>query len=106
MQDAFERLAGVIESRKSADPGSSYTAKLMHAGVDAMNKKILEEAYETCVAAREADRGHLVYEIADLFYHTLVLASFRGVTVAEIAAELDRRSSQGGLAEKASRSAP
>jgi phosphoribosyl-ATP pyrophosphohydrolase len=104
MLDTFERLAGVIESRRSADPDSSYTAKLMHAGVDAINKKILEEAYETCVAAREADRGQLVHEIADLFYHTLVLASFRGVTVAEIAAELGRRSTQSGLAEKASRS--
>ena len=103
MQDTFERLAGVIESRKGADPGSSYTAKLMHAGVDAINKKVMEEAYETCVAARENDKPHLVCELADLFYHALVLAAFRGVAVAEIAAELDRRAGQSGLAEKASR---
>jgi phosphoribosyl-ATP pyrophosphohydrolase len=103
MKDTFERLMGVIEERKTADPASSYTAKLMHAGVDAMNKKVLEEAYETCVAAREQDRGHLVRELADLFYHALVLAASCGVKVAEIAGELDRRSGVSGLAEKASR---
>ena len=104
MQDTFERLAGVIESRKAADPGSSYTAKLMHAGVDAINKKVMEEAHEACVAARENDKPHLVRELADLFYHALVLAAFRGVAVGDIAAELDRRAGQSGLAEKAARS--
>jgi phosphoribosyl-ATP pyrophosphohydrolase len=103
MQDILERLALVIESRKTADPGSSYTATLMHAGVDAMNKKVIEEAYETCVAARCEDKEHLVREIADLFYHVLVLAASREVHVAEIAAELERRSGVSGLQEKAAR---
>ncbi len=93
----------VLASRKGADPAASYTAQLMRGGPDAIGKKIMEEAYETCLAGREDDREHLVREMADLFYHVLVLGALRDVSVAEVAAELDRRSGTSGLAEKASR---
>ncbi|MEK6795059.1 MAG: phosphoribosyl-ATP diphosphatase [Spirochaetota bacterium] len=101
--NAFERLASVIAERKTADPSTSYTAKLMHTGVDKMNKKIIEEAYETCMAAKENDKAHLTAEICDLFYHTLVLAGYKDITIADIASELERRAGTSGLLEKASR---
>lgn len=106
MQDTLERLAAVIAARKGADPSTSYTAKLVHAGVDAIAKKVLEEAYEAAVAARDGDRAHLVRELADLFYHVLVLAGLRDIAVGEIAAELERREGQSGIAEKAARGKP
>ena len=106
MVDTLERLAAVIAARKGADPASSYTAKLMHGGADAVAKKVLEEAYEAAVAARDGDRAHLVRELADLFYHALVLAGLRDVGVGEITAELERREGRSGLEEKASRGKP
>ncbi len=96
----------VLASRKGADPAASYTAQLMRGGPDAIGKKIMEEAYETCLAGREGDHEHQVREMADLFYHVLVLGAFRDVSVAEVAAELDRRAGTSGLAEKASRNKP
>jgi phosphoribosyl-ATP pyrophosphohydrolase len=93
----------VLRSRRGADPATSYTAQLMQGGADAIGKKIMEEAYETCLAGREADREQLVREMADLLYHVLVLAAFRDVSVEQVAAEMDRRAGTSGLAEKASR---
>lgn len=104
--ETFETLMSVIRGRKHADPSTSYTAKLMHAGIDTINKKIIEEAYETCMAAKENDKKHLTAEICDLIYHTFVLAGYSDISLADIAAELDRRSGMSGLAEKASRGTP
>lgn len=105
MSDIIRHLMETIESRKDSDPGSSYTAKLMHAGTDKINRKVLEEAYETAVAALGSDRALLTRELCDLLYHALVLAAHRGVGLADLETELERRSGTSGLAEKASRGA-
>jgi len=101
--DIFNKLFAVLESRKSADPSSSYVAGLYAKGVEKIASKIAEEAAEVCEAALEADTKHLTYEICDLFFHTLVLATHKDITLAEIEAELARRFGTSGLEEKASR---
>ncbi|MFP5507383.1 MAG: phosphoribosyl-ATP diphosphatase, partial [Gammaproteobacteria bacterium] len=72
MSDTLQRLAEVLEERKGADPESSYVAKLYSKGLDAILKKVGEEATETILAAKDGDAEHLVYETADLWFHTLV----------------------------------
>ena len=99
----FERLFAVIESRKTASPDSSYTARLLHQGLPAINAKITEEAAEVVEAAGGNDPDHLIHEIADLFYHTLVLAAHQGVSLERIQGELGRRFGVSGLEEKAAR---
>jgi phosphoribosyl-ATP pyrophosphohydrolase len=101
--DIFKKLYEVLESRKHADPASSYVAGLYAKGVPKINAKITEEAAEVCEAALEPDTKHLTYEICDLFFHAFVLASHRGIPLAEIEAELARRFGTSGLEEKASR---
>lgn len=100
----ISRLFEVIASRKGASPETSYTAKLLSAGVEKINVKIMEEAAEVCQAAVEDDRAHLVYEICDLLYHTFVLAGCRDIALADIQSELARRFGTSGLEEKARRS--
>jgi phosphoribosyl-ATP pyrophosphohydrolase len=99
----FARLFQTIESRKQASPSSSYTARLFGKGVPAINDKIREEAGEVCEAGLEPGTAHLVHEIADLLFHTFVLASHRGLGLGEIEAELARRFGKSGLEEKAER---
>ncbi|MBI4979573.1 MAG: phosphoribosyl-ATP diphosphatase [Spirochaetes bacterium] len=99
----FYKLASVIDERKNASPESSYTAKLLHAGVEKISKKVIEEAFEACLAAHNGDTAHLTNEICDLFYHALVLGASRGVTIDAVAAELTRRFGTSGIDEKASR---
>lgn len=101
--DVLARLAAVIESRKGADPGSSYVAKLYSKGLDAILKKVGEEATETVLAAKDGDAQHLVYEIADLWFHTLVLLAHQNLGPDAVLAELDRRFGLSGLTEKAAR---
>lgn len=101
--DIFNRLFEVIEERKNSSPESSYVAKLMHKGTEKINSKIIEEAEEVCEAALEEDRAHLVYEICDLLFHTLVLASYKEIKLDDIRTELDRRFGTSGLVEKAGR---
>jgi phosphoribosyl-ATP pyrophosphohydrolase len=96
-------LEAIIARRAGADPRDSWTAKLIAKGPARAAKKLGEEAVEAVIAAIEADKGALVAESADLLYHLLVVLRARGVTVAEIMAELERRTSQSGIAEKASR---
>ena len=84
-------LARTIESRKRHPVEGSYTAKLFAGGVDRIGKKIGEEATEVVIAAKNADRGELVWETADLLYHALVLLAERGVSLDEVGAELSRR---------------
>lgn len=108
--DSLARLAAVIESRKPAhggDPATSYVARLLHKGPDAFLKKIGEEATEVVLAAKDVDHGadkaKLVYEVADLWFHSLVALAHYGLTPADVLAELERREGLSGIAEKAAR---
>ncbi len=101
--EIFKELFQVIQERKSASPDTSYVAKLMDRGVEKINSKIMEEARETCEAATENNREHLVHEICDLLFHTLVLAGYRNITLDDIADELEKRFGTSGLVEKARR---
>ncbi|MBS1269732.1 MAG: Phosphoribosyl-ATP pyrophosphatase [Gammaproteobacteria bacterium] len=96
-------LAAVLEQRKQADPESSYVAKLHRQGLDAILKKLAEESFEVVIAAKGGDRGHLVYEAADLWFHTLVLLSHEGLGPGDVLEELARRFGTSGLKEKAER---
>ncbi|HTW82811.1 MAG TPA: bifunctional phosphoribosyl-AMP cyclohydrolase/phosphoribosyl-ATP diphosphatase HisIE [Candidatus Sulfotelmatobacter sp.] len=88
---ALANLARTIAARKANPPPGSYTAKLFAGGVDRIGKKIGEEATEVVIAAKNDDRGELVWETADLLYHTLVLLAERGVALDEVGTELSRR---------------
>ncbi|HEY9103876.1 phosphoribosyl-ATP diphosphatase [Chitinimonas sp.] len=103
--DILYRLAQTLEARKGADPESSYTARLMHKGRDAILKKVGEEAVETIMAAKDGDRRHLVYEVADLWFHTLVLLAHEGLGPDDVLAELARREGISGIDEKNARGA-
>ena len=99
----LHRLADTLEARKRADPASSYVAGLFARGHDAILKKVAEEAAETLMAAKDGDKLHIVREIADLWFHTLVLLSFHGLTPDDVLAELRRREGISGIDEKAAR---
>ena len=103
MNDTLDRLADVLEQRKQGDPDSSYVARLYHKGLDAILKTIGEEATETVMAAKDGDRDKIVYETADLWFHTMVLLAHQGLGPGDVMAELDRRFGLSGLEEKASR---
>lgn len=103
MSDVLERLAEVLEARKRADPDSSYVAKLYGKGLDAILKKVGEEATETVMAAKDGDTDKIVYEVADLWFHTMVLLAQQGLRPEQVLAELDRRFGLSGLEEKAQR---
>lgn len=101
--DILDRLASTLESRKQADPQSSYVAKLYHKGLDAILKKIAEEAAETIMAAKDGVREKVIYETADLWFHSLVLLAQQGIHPNEILNELARREGLSGIIEKANR---
>jgi len=103
MSDVLTKLGQVLEARKLADPDSSYVAKLYDKGLDSILKKIGEEATETVMAAKDADSEHIVYEVADLWFHTMVLLAHQGLTPEHVLNELDRRFGLSGIEEKASR---
>ncbi|GAC1541343.1 MAG: bifunctional phosphoribosyl-AMP cyclohydrolase/phosphoribosyl-ATP diphosphatase HisIE [Vulcanimicrobiaceae bacterium] len=88
---AMSALAATIAERKANAPEGSYTAKLFAGGVDRIGKKIGEEATEVVIAAKNPDRGELIWETADLLYHTLVLMAERSISLDEVGAELSRR---------------
>lgn len=100
---SIEALEARLAERANASPDVSYTAKLLSRGVEKCAQKLGEEAVETVIAALGDDRQELVKESADLIYHLLVLWRAKGVTLAEVSDELDRRTAQSGLAEKAAR---
>lgn len=106
MSDILNRLAAVLEERRNADPKTSYVAALYAKGLDAILKKVGEEATETVIAAKSGDRAGLVHETADLWFHCLVLLGREGIAVAEVLAELERREGRSGIEEKASRKEP
>jgi len=101
--DILNKLAEVLESRKGADPESSYVAKLYSKGLDAILKKIGEEATETVMAAKDGDPQKIVYETADLWFHSLVLLAQQGLEPRQVLAELERRFGLSGIEEKANR---
>ncbi len=107
--DSLARLAATIESRKKADPDSSYVARLLHRGPDAFLKKIGEEATEVVMAAKDAEQGgdrqKLVNEVADLWFHTMIALAHYGFAPADVIAELERREGTSGIEEKALRRA-
>lgn len=103
MNDILQQLEKVLEERKAADPESSYVAKLYSKGLDAILKKIGEEATETVMAAKDGNKEQIVYETADLWFHTLVMLSEQGLSHEDVLNELSRRFGLSGLEEKANR---
>jgi len=102
-QDILQRLTEILEARKQAAPESSYVAKLFSKGDDAILKKVIEEAGEVLLAAKDGDKAHLVYEVADLWFHSLVLLAHKGLSADDVLNELARREGVSGITEKASR---
>jgi len=103
MSDILDRLADTLEARKQASPDSSYVARLYGRGTDAILKKIGEEATETVMAAKDDQTEKIIYEIADLWFHTLILLAHKGLKPADVLNELARREGLSGLTEKANR---
>ena len=101
--DVLDRLAAAIATRLSADPASSYVAALIAKGDDAVLKKIGEEATETVMAAKDGDKLRITAEVADLWFHCLILLARHGLGPGDVRAELARREGISGLAEKAAR---
>jgi phosphoribosyl-ATP pyrophosphohydrolase len=107
-QDLLARLADVIESRLPAnggDPDKSYIARLFNKGTDAILKKVGEEATETVMAAKDGDPQKIVYEVADLWFHSMIALAHFGLRPADVLAELARREGLSGLEEFALRKA-
>ena len=105
-QDALARLAAVIESRKPAnggDPEKSYIARLFAKGGDAILKKIGEEATEAVMACKDGEPQKIVYEMADLWFHSMIALAHHGLAPADVLAELLRREGLSGLEEFALR---
>jgi phosphoribosyl-ATP pyrophosphohydrolase len=110
LNDSLAALAAVIESRlpaRGGDPQASYVARLLHKGPDAFLKKIGEEATEVVMAAKDADHGgdkaKIVYEVADLWFHSMIALAHYGLTPADVISELNRRAGTSGIEEKALR---
>ena len=103
MSEILKRIGQSLESRKQSDPQSSYVASLYSKGRDAILKKVGEEAVEVILAAKGTDDQHVVYETADLWFHTLVMLSERGLSYEDVLNELARREGVSGLEEKKSR---
>ncbi|MEM6363154.1 MAG: phosphoribosyl-ATP diphosphatase [Planctomycetota bacterium] len=103
---SLQRLMDTLNQRNQERPAQSYTTKLLEGGVDAIGRKVNEEAVEFIEAAAEAGedgRQHAIYEAADLIYHAMVLMAWRGIELCEVTNELARREGTSGLDEKASR---
>jgi len=103
MSDVLDRLAELLEARKSADPQSSYVAKLYAKGLDTILKKIGEEATETVMAAKDGDPQKIIHETADLWFHCMVMLAQAGLKPQDVLDELARREGLSGLEEKANR---
>jgi phosphoribosyl-ATP pyrophosphohydrolase len=104
MNDILDRLSHLLEARKSADPQTSYVAKLYAKGTDAILKKVGEEAIETILAAKGDDKSQIVYETADLWFHTLIMLANADIHPQDVLDELARREGLSGIDEKNARS--
>jgi phosphoribosyl-ATP pyrophosphohydrolase len=103
MNHLLQELAQVLEQRKTADPENSYVASLYAKGLDTILTKVGEEATETVIAAKNGDKEQLIYETADLWFHTLVLLVHQGLGPEKVLSELERRFGLSGIEEKAQR---
>ena len=103
MNDIIQRLTQELEARKSADPQTSYVAQLYSKGMNGILKKVGEEAAETIIAAKDGSQEDLIYETADLWFHTMVMLAQAGLSAEDVLNELARREGLSGLVEKASR---
>jgi phosphoribosyl-ATP pyrophosphohydrolase len=103
MSDILRQLAEVLEQRKLETPDKSYVASLYHKGLDTILKKIGEEATETVIAAKDGNKQQIVYETADLWFHSMVLLAQQDLSPDDVLNELQRRFGLSGLDEKAQR---
>lgn len=103
MNDVLARLSELLEQRKNADPSSSYVAKLYAKGMDSILKKVGEEATETVIAAKGGNKQEIIYETADLWFHTLIMLAKADLTPQDVLDELARREGLSGLEEKENR---
>ncbi len=103
MNDILQQLSVVLEQRKGADPARSYVADLYAKGLDAILKKIGEEATETVIAAKGGDARQIIYETADLWFHTLIMLAQQGLGPQAVLEELQRRFGLSGIEEKSRR---
>jgi phosphoribosyl-ATP pyrophosphohydrolase len=101
--DVLDRLSEVLRARRDGDPEKSYVARLYREGLDAILKKIGEEATETVLAAKTGNKEQIVHEVADLWFHTLVMLIERGLSHEAVLDELSRRFGVSGIEEKAAR---
>ncbi len=101
--DILDKLSEVLESRKGGDPEKSYVAALFDQGLEAISSKVEEESAETIAAALSGDNNRLIYETADLWFHSMVMLSYQGLGPRQVMQELSRRFGESGLAEKAGR---
>ena len=101
--DILQRLSETLEARKGAAADSSYVARLYSKGDDAILKKVIEEAGEVLLAAKDGDSAHLIYEVADLWFHCMVLLAHKGLASGDVLQELARREGVSGITEKANR---
>lgn len=106
MSDTLQKLMAVLNERKQAAPESSYVASLYHAGTDKILKKLGEEATETIIAGKAEDKQQIIYEMADLWFHSMVLLAHNEIDIEAILAELERRFGLSGLEEKNNRGKP
>lgn len=102
-EDILNRLADLLEQRKAADPASSYVAKLYDKGMDSILKKVGEEATEVVIAAKDGNKEEIIYETADLWFHTLVMLAKADLTPQDVLNELARREGLSGITEFESR---
>ncbi|MDR2188373.1 MAG: phosphoribosyl-ATP diphosphatase [Azonexus sp.] len=101
--DILHRISDTLASRRNADPGTSYTAKLFAEGPDSILKKIGEESAELIMAAKDGKKLNIVWESTDVIYHILVLLAFYGLSIEDVSQEMRRREGISGIAEKAAR---
>lgn len=103
--EVLRRVSDTLVARKNASPDSSYVSSLYTQGTDAICKKVIEEAGETIMAAKDRDLRHIVGEVTDLWFHSLVLLAYHGLSIEDILAEFRRREGVSGIDEKNSRGA-
>ena len=101
--EVLKEISDVIEVRKQAAPESSYVSQLLHKGEDAILKKVIEEAGEVLMASKDGDKLHLIKEVADVWFHSMVLLGYHGLRAEDVLMELQRRQNISGIDEKASR---
>ncbi len=103
LDTVLAEIADIMEVRRQAAPESSYVSQLLHDGEDKILKKVIEEAGEVLMASKDGNRLHIIKEIADLWFHTMVLLAHHGLRPEDVLMELKRRQNISGLDEKAAR---